>query len=184
MADNYLEKKMQDHARAAVRPRATNTHRAVVSIPFPRRTVVAASYADMPTETFRLAVRALAEAGCHVALLMPAATEAAGRSAAAETGARFLPFEPQKALEYIVSLWGQPHVLIIDSGEYNLLLPPIFAKCCQSPARMVRIGLQPLPPLPEAPYSNAIAPAHGAPGQAAMLLCLPAATFSGTVLRP
>lgn len=112
MADNYLEKKMQDYLAGAKgrQPSArVLTHKHIDAIVF-------AEVATLPLKpSFAQAIGTLAECGAKVGLYVADCDVKAGREAAQQTGARFLPFRREEALSYITKTWGKPTVYISDS---------------------------------------------------------------------
>lgn len=181
MADNYLEKKMEDRARAAAsRIVSSRPRKGTVVLPFPPRTVVAWSHDVVAGSPFAAAVRALAEAGCRIALLTES-TPDSGRRTASALGARYLPFNAAQAMEYVCSQWDAPDMLIVDGAQAPQPLVDAFASVCAKNARAIAFADVPLQ-LPGVAISNAISPANPSPAQAALILALPAATFSGIAL--
>lgn len=182
MADNYLEKKMEDHARGAAPARTAYSRRGSVRMPFPPRVVLAVVAGAEPPEPMRLGMRALAEAGCRIALVCQARDAVVSRRAAEATGARLLPFDLPEALDYIISTWGAPDTLLCPAAD-SREAARAFAAVCAPAARVIAFGAEPLPcPGANVACSNAIAPANADPARATILLALPAATFSGVTL--
>lgn len=180
MADNYLEKKMEDHARAAA-PAPRYDRRGIVRLPFPPRVVLAVTAAAAPAQPMAAGIRALAEAGCHVALVCLSHDAVASRRAAEATGARLLPFDIHKSLEYVASTWSAPDTLLCEDGAEAVAA--VFARACAPRARIIAFGTRPLALAdPAVACSNAIAPSNPDPARATILLALPAATFTGVTL--
>lgn len=104
MADNYLEKKMDDYARGKL---AASTRRTsglkCIKIP-PKRVLV------INADGKELLLKALVELGYKVAFTLADAT--GGNTMAQATGARFYPFEAGRALEQLASA-GDPAAGIV-----------------------------------------------------------------------
>lgn len=181
MADNYLEKKMEDRARTAPRTAAPSRRKGTVSIACPARTVVAYTPAAEPSAPFAVAARAIAQAGGRVALLCGISDLDANRRAAQQTGSRLIPYPTDDALQYILRQWGAPDTLLIDGADVPDALPDALAP----DARIIALAPAPFCPVNERSpaISNAIHPDHPHPDRAAILLTLPAATFSGVTLN-
>lgn len=177
MADNYLEKKMEDRARTTPRISSPVRRKGIVSLPYPQRIVLAYTPAAEPSPALAHAVRAIAQFGCKVALICAQCDIAANRRAAEQTGARHIPFPIPQALDYVNNTWGQPDIFIIDG---NLIPPQISAGIDSPDQRLIAIAEAPIHH-PVA-ISNAIHPSHPHPDQAALLLTLPAATFTAITL--
>lgn len=127
-----------------------------------------------PEGAFSAAVSALAMAGCAVELVCPDVQYAVAQKAAQALGARHLPFMADEALAYAERTKGSVDTLLLSSPE--IAIPAGFGGVG---ARVIAIGDK---PVDVAFISNAISSDNTTPGQAALLLCLPRAEFSGVVL--
>ncbi len=177
MADNYLEKKMEDRARAAAHTAPAVRRKGSVTFPFPERIVLAYSPEAEPSAPFAEATRALAEAGCRLALVCGQINNPATQNAAFRIGARLLPMAPQAAADYVLAKMGRPEILIVDGSH----VPECMADALSESGRCIALADKPFS-LPNIKISNAVAPANPAPARAAILLALPAATFTGQTL--
>ena len=114
MADNYLEKKMEEHRRGtaarsvARRLTPVGERRGSVSFKIGELRILVD---DASPETGRAIVRRLREAGCKVAF--SADDERAGRSLAQSSGARFYPSSfGDSVYGDLVKIWGGVDMLI------------------------------------------------------------------------
>lgn len=113
MADNYLERKMEEHRSGggsfSYRKRLTPTGRLsgnlVLKFP-PRRVFVT----DGASSLGEVIVRAFREAGCRVAFCD--VDPGRGTAVAQRSGARFYPFGVVDAMADVVRLWGGIDVLV------------------------------------------------------------------------
>lgn len=113
MADNYLEKKMEEHARGVVKRVTALTVKGTVRLPIPSRRIFI-DVADVCAAPYSQIVRAFAEAGCRVAFC--GSDNTAGNRAAQALGARFLPFDPARAVARAARTWGGLDMYIAGSG--------------------------------------------------------------------
>lgn len=178
MADNYLEKKMEDYRRGAA-PRTARGAAAVqqgkITLDFPRRIVLVC--APRPEEApVAGIVRALVGAGSKVALLCPGADYKAGQHAAQTLGARFLPLAADAAIAETERAWGRPdtYIATVDNpgvrGAFLSAAEP-------GKARAIYLGEA---AAPSAGFSDALAEnivmaSCADPVQTCLMLLLPAA---------
>lgn len=107
MADNYLEKKMQDHASGAQRiAKAPRSHISAV---------VFVHLHSLPAASGLMqAVRALAEAGAKIGICIEGASQPEGSRFAQTVGARYLPYAAPEALAYLARTWRIPDLYLTD----------------------------------------------------------------------
>lgn len=123
MADNYLEKRMDDLRRGqrpgAYRPKLTPVGHATgkLQVAFPPRRVLVTGGAS---GIGRAIVEAYCKAGCRVAFV-DNDTEA-GRSTASATGSRFIPLDVADAealvreIEALIHVWGDLDIIVNNVG--------------------------------------------------------------------
>lgn len=187
MADNYLEKKMQDRERglhtAASRP---SSRRGVASLPLPLRRVLAMT--DRPEcPILRAVAAALVAAGCKVALVTAGSDPRRGNECAQRTGARFVPGDATRGLDECEAAWGQADTLLMacnDGGASDAALTAFTRRCAEG-SRIINLGDSPLPKPDRAATSNAIATADpSSAATAAVYLLLPLSSLiDGHTLR-
>lgn len=119
MADNYLEKKMEEHRRGVTakavgrRLSPVGERRGTVSFKIDELRVLVT---DASTETGMAIVRRLREGGCKVAFVTK--EEKAGRELAQSSGARYYPVSFNGSVtEDIVQAWGNIDVIVATDGE-------------------------------------------------------------------
>ncbi len=183
MADNYLEKKMQDREYGIHRKiiHSSRPRPGFVSFPFPALTVFAIT--DNPeNKIFLQVVSALTAAGCKVALAITASACGSGRNAAQLSGARFFPFSADKALAEAIATWGNPDVLFHFCADPQTAFLDLFGQSCARESRIIALGGEPLPKPARAATSNAIGSAN--PVTSALYLLLPQSSMiSGQILQ-
>lgn len=125
MADNYLEKKFEEHLAARGKqvkkaPASLRTIKAEhIQVYFPPRRVFVAC--DSLPELFASVIDAFRKADCNVAFC--AADRKAGSALAQRTGARFYPVETVDAhsvrstISQVIALWGNLDIVVTDAGN-------------------------------------------------------------------
>lgn len=178
MADNYLEKKMEDYRRGAA-PRTARGAGAVqqgkITLDFPRRIVLvcAARPEEAPVAGI---VRALVAAGSKVALLCPGVDYKAGQHAAQTLGARFLPLAADAALAETERAWGRPDTYI--AAVDNPGVRGAFLSAAEpGKARAIYLGEAAAPSagFSDALAENIVTASCADPEQTCLMLLLPAA---------
>lgn len=120
MADNYLERKMEELRR---NPEKTYTGRKIiqrrgfVQFPFPPRRVLIATdsiHRNSIAKTFL-------KADCKVALAHPFKAE--GERMAHDEGVRYYPIPIEEAFKNLLSAWRDVDIIIADKAEALTLLP-------------------------------------------------------------
>lgn len=120
MADNYLEKKMEEYRRGAVVKAArklspTGERRGMISLKIDELRVFVT---DASTDNSAAIVRRLREAGCKVAFVC--GDDKAGRNLAQASGARHYPtIFKGSVTEDMVKTWGGIDVLIVTNGRQS-----------------------------------------------------------------
>lgn len=119
MADNYLEKKLEEHRSrmAAGVPRQRRRTPVVLPLTFPERHVLVIAPGNALQGEV---VKALRAAGHRVAFIDPA-----GRSLAQATGARCYPFSPDRIDEVIDDIkrhWGGLDITVTASPSGGFLV--------------------------------------------------------------
>ncbi len=123
MADNYLEKKMEEHRRGAApaHPRTLGplgVPRGSVCLPLDVRTVFIAP-CEADAEVAAELVRTFGEAGCAVGFALKDIKE--GRALAQATSTRHYPLEVPEALARFTADKGAPELLItVSQGAATL----------------------------------------------------------------
>lgn len=125
MADNYLERKMEEHRAGhgqVYRPKLTPSGKRQGELTFkfpPRRVLVTGGASGIG----RAIVKAFCDAGCKVAFCD--SDTAAGTSTAQALGARFYPLDVidtealEKCMQSVFDLWGDIDVLVNNVGVGN-----------------------------------------------------------------
>ncbi len=114
MADNYLEKRMDDYrsGRDGSRSRSTAPRRGVATIKYPRRNILVVGG---DSSAGRATISTFVGAGCLVAFTADDAE--AGRRAAHDCGGRFYPMSVDEAVADMQSRGEQPEVIVIASTK-------------------------------------------------------------------
>ena len=120
MADNYLEKKMEELRKG---PEKTYTGRKAVQrkgfvqFAFPPKRVVIASEIACRNSI----ARAFLKADCKVAMIHPFQEE--GERMAHDEGVRYYPFAINESFENLLSAWRDVDIIVADPAEAMTLLP-------------------------------------------------------------
>ena len=137
MADNYLERKMEEYRRQ--RPAATHctpSYRGAASAPLPLPGVRVLVDAGMDVPVPEVVV-ALVNAGCRVAFRCSDA--AAGNRLAQSCGARALPLERARALQNLFKAWGGVDILIVGDSDTDYAAEAL-SRCRPGRGRVLTIG--------------------------------------------
>lgn len=190
MADNYLERKMEEHARGASRrpaprtPSGAKAGEAIVKIGCLR---VLAEGFDPENPLHAQVLKGLAGAGCRVGIR--------GTGSRAETdfaramGLRLLPLGPEGAVANVLGAWGGLEMIVNFSADLSAPLAMATAAVASGGlrplGRIINFGDSPLQgPWPEGCTSNAIDPGCERPAEAVLWLASPhAAVVDGCVLK-
>ncbi|MBD5232905.1 MAG: hypothetical protein HDS65_01870 [Bacteroidales bacterium] len=119
MADNYLEKKMEEHRRggSSIHPRTISplgTPKGSVCLALSFRRIFITGV-DANPEAGAAVVKAFGNAGCDVAFVYTDLN--AGRRLAQNTSTRHYPTDTKAALEHFVMTKGEPDMTVEIDGE-------------------------------------------------------------------
>lgn len=153
MADNYLERKMEEYrsGKLSVRVKSgvsRSLPKGKIAVDFPPRTVILAAPAIGPV--CRAVVKSFIDAGCRVALVSACHKEATGL--ARSFGARFYPvagFSPasiNSVVEDVISHWNIPDTFIfvsdVEGADVNSALPAVdYSRFEQTPGTLRIINI-------------------------------------------
>lgn len=153
MADNYLERKMEEYraGKLSVRPKTVASRslpKGKIAVDFPPRTVILAAATVGPL--CRAVVKVFIDAGCRVALVSVSHKEAT--ELVRSCGARFYPvagFSPaslDSVVEDVTSHWSIPDTLISvsdrEGADVNSALPPMdYSRFEQTPGALRIINI-------------------------------------------
>lgn len=123
MADNYLERKMEERREGSRRiVRVVQNPPGTLLVDFPFAAVMV--YADCPDERTALLLSRLSSTGCKVGLA--SADRAAARRLAKARGVMYVPeTDIDKALELFTGIAARPDVVIFDTdGALSAIVGP------------------------------------------------------------
>ncbi len=169
MADNYLERKMEEYARGVRRPasRSTALQRpgtAVLPIPLLH---VLIECEDVSAAQVSGTVRAFTAAGCRVAFRCSDA--GAGARAAQALSARALPLSPEGAVDNLLKAWGSVDVIVNFSSD-TAAAEKMAASAGECLRRLINVGAQPIRmELPQGCTSNAVCSGSNVPADVVYL---------------
>ena len=125
MADNYLERRMEDYRAGKNSRPLTPSRRKMATVQFPAMRVAMIGVED---QVGVAAVSALVQAGCRVAFTTAIFSD--GQRIAQSTGGRFYPCEPRQMLEMLAAEGDAAAVVVYAPGSPEIPIggaPRIFS---------------------------------------------------------
>lgn len=149
MADNYLEKKMEEYRskpqvkKSGLKPSSLSTKDGVISVKFPSRRVFVTGGAH---GIGRAIVKAFRDAGCRVAFCDN--DEKQGNATAQSTGAQFYPVDVtdvtqlDKCLDALFEKWGDIDIIVNNVGVGNF--KPLLENTVEDFEAVLHTNLRPV----------------------------------------
>lgn len=182
MADNYLERKMEEHTRGQrrVASRSTALQRPGTAVlPLPMLHVLI-ECEDVTRPDVTATIRAFTAAGCKVAFRCDNASS--GARAAQALSARALPLTPEAAVDNLLKAWGAVEVIINFLPETSAA-ETMALRAGTGLRRLINVGKIPIVTrLPPSCTSNAVCPDGNIPANILYLSLPQSSALNGICL--